>query len=75
MAKIETTMVIPQEVIMNKIFLIRNQKVMLDKDLAELYGVETKRLKEQVNRNLERFPKHYMFQLNAKENEVLRSFR
>jgi hypothetical protein len=64
---------IPHEVIMNKIFLIRNQKVMLDRDLAELYGVETKRLKEQVKRNIERFPKHYMFELTEIEQEVLRS--
>ena len=45
------------ESIMNKIHLIRNQKVMLDRDLAELYGVETKRLKEAVRRNRQRFPK------------------
>jgi hypothetical protein len=44
-------MAIPDEAIVNKIYLIRGQKVMIDKDLAQLYGVETKRLKEQVNRN------------------------
>jgi len=53
--------IIPDEVLINKIYLIRGQKVMLDSDLAELYGVETKRLKEQVKRNIERFPKHFMF--------------
>ena len=46
---------IPDEVIINKIYLIRNQKVMLDRDLSNLYGVETKYLKRQVKRNLSRF--------------------
>lgn len=44
-----------------KIFTIRNQQVMIDRDLAELYGVETKRLNEQVKRNIERFPERFMF--------------
>jgi len=65
--------IIPDEIIMNKIYYIRGQKVMLDKDLAELYGTETKKLKQQVNRNLNRFPKHYMFELSKQENELLRS--
>ena len=52
---------------------MRGYKVMIDRDLAELYGVETKRLKEQVNRNLERFPPHFMFGLTQEENEILRS--
>jgi hypothetical protein len=52
---------------MSKIFLIRNQKVMLDSDLAELYQVETRRLNEQVKRNLSRFPKDFMFQLTEAE--------
>ena len=64
---------IPDEIIMNKIYYIRNQKVMLDKDLAELYDTETKKLKQQVNRNLNRFPNHYMFELTKQENDVLRS--
>ena len=51
----------------SRIFLIRGQKVMLDADLAELYGVETKRLNEQVRRNSERFPEDFMFELTAKE--------
>ncbi|MBL7936009.1 MAG: ORF6N domain-containing protein, partial [Bacteroidia bacterium] len=46
---------------------------MLDRDLAELYGVETKRLKEQVKRNIERFPAHYMFELSKEETEISRS--
>jgi phage regulator Rha-like protein len=59
--------------IVNKIYLIRGSKVMVDKDLAELYGVETKRLKEQVNRNINRFPAHFMFMLTKEESEILRS--
>ena len=58
---------------MNKIYFIRGYKVILDSDLAELYNVETKRLKEQVKRNIERFPKHFMFELTQKENDSLRS--
>ena len=59
--------VIPVEQIASKIYLIRNVKVMLDRDLAELYGVETKRLKEQVKRNFERFPEDFMFELTKDE--------
>lgn len=73
MAEINNSILLPDEVIMQKIYFIRNQKVMLDRDLAELYGVETKRLKEQVKRNMERFPKHYMFELTIEEATVSRS--
>jgi phage regulator Rha-like protein len=73
MAKAKVTVAIIEEKIVDKIHLIRGQKVMIDRDLAELYGVETRRLKEQVNRNLSRFPKHYMFELTQKEYESLRS--
>ena len=59
--------VIPVERIERAIYLIRGQKVMLDRDLAALYGVETKRLKEQVRRNTERFPKDFMFVLSDEE--------
>ena len=65
--------IIPNEVIINKIYLFRGVKVMLDSDLAELFGVETKQLKQQVRRNIERFPEHFMFELTKEENEVLRS--
>ena len=58
---------VPVEVVERKIFLIRGRKVMLDADLAELYGVTTKRLNEQVRRNKGRFPDDFMFQLNSKE--------
>jgi hypothetical protein len=61
------TLTIPDEIISSKIFLIRGQKVMLDRDLAELYGVETRRLNEQVKRNNERFPEDFMFQLTNEE--------
>jgi hypothetical protein len=65
--------VIPDEIISNKIYVVRNLKVMLDRDLALLYGVETKYLKRQVKRNIERFPEDFMFQLNTKEFENWRS--
>ena len=58
---------IPEEVILSKIYEIRGEKVMIDKDLADLYGVETKYLKRQVRRNMMRFPEDFMFQLNDKE--------
>ncbi|MEJ7693816.1 ORF6N domain-containing protein [Daejeonella sp.] len=64
---------VPDEIIMNKIFYIRNHKVMLDSDLAELYGVETRRLNEQVARNIDRFPDDFMFRLNDTEFESLMS--
>jgi hypothetical protein len=62
---------IPIERVESKIFLIRGQKVMIDRDLAELYGVETKYLNRQVRRNHERFPEEFMFQLTAKEKDEL----
>jgi len=67
------TELVPVELIASKIYLIRGIKVMLDKDLAELYGVETKRLKEQVRRNIERFPQDFMFELTKDEYQALRS--
>ena len=65
--------IVPMEVVKSRIYLIRGQKVLLDSDLAELYGVETKRLNEQVRRNLARFPADFMFQLNDQEVAGLRS--
>ncbi len=64
---------IPTEKITNKIYLIRNEKVLLDFDLAELYGVETRVLKQAVRRNKDRFPKDFMFQLSNDEFKILRS--
>jgi len=65
--------VMADEVVMQKIYLVRGQKVMLDSDLAILYGYETKRMNEQVRRNLARFPASFMFQLTAEEVADLRS--
>jgi len=64
---------IPDEIVLSKIYLVRGHKVMLDRDLAELYGVETRRLNEQVSRNIERFPHDFMFQLNNDEWPNLKS--
>jgi hypothetical protein len=64
---------IPVEKIESRIYLIRQQKVMLDFDLAELYGIETRSLKQAVRRNLERFPSDFMFQLTKEEHRFLRS--
>ncbi len=64
---------LPDEVVMTKIFIIRGQKVMIDRDLAELYGVETKRLKEAVRRNITRFPMDFMFEMTKAEFSNWRS--
>jgi DNA replication protein DnaD len=64
--------IVPDEIISSKIYVIRQQKVMLDKDLASLYNVETKQLKRQVKRNIERFPEDFMFELTEMEFENLR---
>jgi phage regulator Rha-like protein len=68
-----TNAIVPLEQIESRILLVRGHKVMLDSDLAELYGVTTKRLNEQVKRNKERFPTDFMFQLTPEEEESLRS--
>jgi hypothetical protein len=60
---------IPDEIVLNKIFQLRGQKVMLDRDLAELYSVKAIRLREQVKRNKDRFPENFMFQLTENETE------
>jgi hypothetical protein len=73
MTKQITTIAISDEVVMSKIYFIRGQKVMLDADLAELYQVETKGLKRAVNRNLDIFPKHFMFELTESEFTSLKS--
>ena len=59
--------------IQNRILLIRNQQVMIDRDIAELYGVENKRLNEQVKRNIERFPEEFMFQITREEFDSVKS--
>ncbi|WP_293926374.1 ORF6N domain-containing protein [Sphingobacterium sp. UBA6320] len=73
MAKQETLSILPQEVVLNKIYVFRGHKVMLDSDLAELYGIETKVLKQAVRRNISRFPDDFMFELLENEFEFLRS--
>ena len=73
MAKAIKQLQIADEAVMNKIYLVREQKIMIDRDLAELFGVETKRLKETVRRNISRFPKDFMFQMNEAEFEILRT--
>ena len=69
----ENEILLSEELISNKIYFIRNQKVMLDVDLSELYNIETKRLNEQVKRNLSRFPDDFMFQLTENEFQNLKS--
>jgi uncharacterized protein (UPF0147 family) len=64
-----TEIIIPPEKIDRAILFLRSQKVLLDNDLAMIYGVKTKRLNEQVRRNMERFPDRYMFQLTEEEKE------
>ncbi|HNE80614.1 MAG TPA: ORF6N domain-containing protein, partial [Flavobacteriales bacterium] len=66
-------LVVSDEVVIGRIRTVRGHKVMLDRDQAELYGVETKRLKEAVRRNKERFPEDFMFEMNAQELENWRS--
>ena len=65
--------IVPQEIIQNKIFLIRGKRVMFDNDLAKLYGVQTFRLNEAVKRNRKRFPEDFMFRLTQKEYQNLTS--
>lgn len=63
--------IVPTEIIEQRIFLIRGEKVMVDRDLAELYQVQTKVLNQSVKRNLDRFPPNFMFQLSEKERDEL----
>ena len=63
--------IIPEEVVMSKIFVLRDQRVMLDRDLAEMYDVKGFRLREQVKRNIERFPENFMFQLTEREVDLM----
>jgi cell shape-determining protein MreC len=65
--------ILPDETIINKIHIIRDKKVMIDRDLAELYGVDTRVLNQAVKRNLKRFPEDFMFQLTDEEFRNLRS--
>jgi len=69
MAGTSKALIIPDEVVINKILLTRGKKVMIDKDIAELYGVPTRRLNEQVKHNKKRFPEDFMFRLTAEEKD------
>jgi hypothetical protein len=71
MSDLNNKSLMPEEVIINKIYMIRNQKVMIDRDLAELYGVTTGNLNKAVKRNIKRFPEDFMFQLSKQEYENL----
>jgi len=71
--KTDKRAIIPIEQIEHAIYVIREERVILDSDLAELYGVETRRLNEQVKRNRGRFPQDFMFQLSPEEFEDLKS--
>lgn len=73
MVKQESLLILSDEAITSKIYIIRGQKVMLDRDIAELYQVDTKVLKQAVKRNLEIFPNHFMFEMNDSEFENWRS--
>ncbi|MEC5145143.1 ORF6N domain-containing protein [Chitinophaga sp. 212800010-3] len=73
MTKPKAHPLVPDEIVTGKIYFVRGQKIMLDRDLAVLYGVETKRLKEAVRRNKTRFPGDFMFEMNAKELENWRT--
>ena len=66
-------MLVAEQKILNRIYVIRGQKVMIDEDLGEMYRVETRRLNEQVKRNISRFPKDFMFRLTPAEFENLKS--
>ena len=72
-AKMMPSQIIPQEVIASKILLFRGEPVILDSDLAKLYGVQTKVINQAVKRNIQRFPKDFMFQLTRDEVDVLKS--
>jgi len=69
----QTLSIIPEDILLNKIYEIRGHKVMLDSDLAELYGVETRTLNQAIKRNIERFPEDFMFQITESEWQSLRS--
>ncbi|HNS17375.1 MAG TPA: ORF6N domain-containing protein [Bacteroidales bacterium] len=73
MTQDKSRLIVPDEVVMTKIYFIRGEKVMIDSDLAQLYEVETRRLNEQVRRNRDRFPEDFMFLLTQEEFDNLKS--
>jgi len=73
MNQTEKSVTVADEIVMSKIYMIRDQKVMIDRDLAELYGVETRVLNQSVRRNIKRFPSDFMFQMTKEEMENWKS--
>jgi hypothetical protein len=73
MAQATKSMTLAEQEIISKIYLVRGHKVMIDRDLADLYGVETKRLKEAVRRNISRFPSDFLFEMTKEEFEDWRT--
>jgi hypothetical protein len=71
--KMEKASLLPDELIINKIILLRDQKVLIDRDLADLYGVATRILNQAVKRNIKRFPDDFMFQMTKEEFEIWKS--
>ena len=71
MTENESNLIIPDELISQKIYIVRNCKVMLDRDLADLFDVRATRLREQVKRNRDKFPLHFMFQLSDFEVDIM----
>lgn len=71
MVKKEQYITRPDGILVNKIYTLRHENVMIDRDLADLYEVSARRLREQVRRNIEKFPEHFMFQLSEKEVEIM----
>lgn len=71
MAKKEKLITQPDGIIINKIYTLRQENVMIDRDLADLYEVSARRLREQVRRNVEKFPEHFMFQLTEQETDLM----
>ena len=71
MAKQPQDIIVPDRVLADKIYRLRHENVMLDRDLADLYGVKPFRLREQVRRNIEKFPEHFMFQLTEQEVDLM----
>ncbi len=69
--KSDDQIILHEDVISSKIYMIRGEKVMLDRDIAELYDVKAIRLREQLKRNLDIFPEHFMFQLTEPEVEIM----
>jgi hypothetical protein len=72
MAQNELQALVAEQKILNRIYVVRSEKIMLDKDLAEQYGIETRALKQAVKRNIERFPKDFMFVMTSKEVDGMR---